>query len=48
MGHSGSGKSTTINIINMLEDITSGTYKINGIDTKNLSSDEIADLRNLM
>ncbi len=45
MGHSGSGKSTAINIISMLEDITSGTYKINGIDTKNLSSDEIADLR---
>lgn len=45
MGHSGSGKSTAINIISMLEDVTSGTYKINGIDTKNLSSDEIADLR---
>lgn len=34
MGHSGSGKSTAINIISMLEDVTSGTYKINGIDTK--------------
>lgn len=45
MGHSSSGKSTAINIISMLEDITSGIYKVNGIDTKNLSSDEIADLR---
>ncbi len=46
MGASGSGKSTAMNILGCLDRPTSGQYKLNGISVKNLSDDELADLRN--
>lgn len=45
MGHSGSGKSTLINILGLLEPITSGSYRINGLDTKKISSVDEANFR---
>lgn len=45
MGHSGSGKSTLVSIMGLFEDITEGSYKINGYETYLLSSNEEADIR---
>jgi putative ABC transport system ATP-binding protein len=46
MGASGSGKSTFMNMIGCLDVPTSGTLLLDGIDTKLLSSDELAEIRN--
>ncbi len=46
MGASGSGKSTFMNMIGALDVPTSGTLKLDGIDTATLSSDELAEIRN--
>jgi putative ABC transport system ATP-binding protein len=46
MGASGSGKSTFMNMIGCLDTPTSGTLQLDGIDTKSLSSDELAEIRN--
>ncbi len=46
MGASGSGKSTFMNMIGCLDTPTSGTLLLDGIDTKGLSSDELAEIRN--
>jgi putative ABC transport system ATP-binding protein len=46
MGASGSGKSTTMNIIGCLDRPTRGTYLLDGHDVSRLSKDERADLRN--
>lgn len=45
-GPSGSGKTTLLNIIGCLDDVTSGTVKINGKDISRLKSGERAELRN--
>lgn len=45
-GPSGSGKSTLMNVIGLLDTPTEGTYEINGQNTKGLSEDELAQLRN--
>lgn len=47
MGHSGSGKSTFMNMLGCLDKPTSGSYFLDGIDVMGLNSDELADLRNL-
>jgi putative ABC transport system ATP-binding protein len=46
MGASGSGKSTFMNMIGCLDIPTSGTLSLDGIDTKTLDSDELAEIRN--
>lgn len=46
IGQSGSGKSTVLNIMGTLDKQTSGIVKINGKDTTNLSSNELAKVRN--
>src|SRR5215211_3849463 len=43
MGASGSGKSTTMNIIGCLDRPTRGTYILDGEDVSQLSKDERAD-----
>jgi len=45
-GPSGSGKSTLLNIIGALDRPTSGRVKINGVDLKHLSDDQLARIRN--
>lgn len=46
MGASGSGKSTFMNMIGCLDIPTSGTLRLDGVDTNSLSSDELAEIRN--
>jgi putative ABC transport system ATP-binding protein len=45
MGTSGSGKSTTMNIIGCLDSPTRGHYALDGEDVSKLSKDERADIR---
>ena len=45
MGTSGSGKSTTMNIIGCLDRPTRGTYILDGQDVSEMSKDERADMR---
>ncbi|AYN68412.1 ABC transporter ATP-binding protein [Euzebyella marina] len=46
MGSSGSGKSTLLNILGCLDQPTSGSYEIDGLAVKNLSKNELANIRN--
>ncbi|MEA5260464.1 ABC transporter ATP-binding protein [Arcicella aquatica] len=46
MGASGSGKSTFMNILGCLDNPTSGTYLMEGIDVLGRNRDELAELRN--
>jgi len=46
MGASGSGKSTFMNILGFLDQPTSGTYLLEGINGKDLSKDKLAEIRN--
>lgn len=45
-GPSGCGKSTLLSILGLLDQASSGTYKIKGTDTSGLSLDSAAELRN--
>jgi len=46
VGSSGSGKSTLLNMIGLLDRPTTGTIRIDGIDTTNLSDNKISSFRN--
>ncbi|HWB52481.1 MAG TPA: ABC transporter ATP-binding protein [Stellaceae bacterium] len=46
MGGSGSGKSTFMNIVGLLDKPSSGSYRIDGQDVLSARSDELARLRN--
>ncbi|MBN1256222.1 MAG: ABC transporter ATP-binding protein [Planctomycetes bacterium] len=46
MGHSGSGKSTMMNLLGCLDRATSGTYELDGKDTTKMSNSALAHARN--
>jgi putative ABC transport system ATP-binding protein len=46
MGSSGSGKSTLMNILGCLDVATAGTYRLDGVDVRDIAQDDLADLRN--
>lgn len=48
MGHSGSGKSTFMNLLGCLDKATEGQYWLDGKEVSNLNRDELAQLRNEM
>lgn len=48
MGASGSGKSTLLNILGILDNHDSGTYRLNGVEIKDLSEKTAAEYRNRM
>jgi ABC-type antimicrobial peptide transport system, ATPase component len=45
VGQSGSGKSTLMNILGCLDRVSSGTYRINGVNVGELDSNGLAELR---
>jgi putative ABC transport system ATP-binding protein len=46
MGHSGSGKSTMMNVLGCLDRPNSGTYLLDGIDVSHMNDDQLAAVRN--
>ena len=46
MGPSGSGKSTLMNILGCLDQPSGGTYWLDGVETSQLSDDDLAEVRN--
>ncbi len=46
MGPSGSGKSTLMNMLGCLDTPTSGTYYFNGEDVREMTDDDLAEIRN--
>jgi putative ABC transport system ATP-binding protein len=46
IGASGSGKSTLMNILALLDDVTRGSYRIDGVDVRHREEDDLAAIRN--
>jgi putative ABC transport system ATP-binding protein len=46
MGPSGSGKSTLMNVLGCLDAPTSGSYRLDGIEVSQMTSDQLAAVRN--
>ena len=46
IGASGSGKTTLMNILGCLDQATSGSYRLNGLDVRGIDEDTLADVRN--
>jgi len=46
MGHSGSGKSTMLNVLGCLDKPTRGRYRLGGQDVSAMHDDELSDIRN--
>ncbi len=46
VGPSGSGKSTLMNIIGCLDQPSSGTYRLDGVNVSQMNDDQLADIRN--
>lgn len=46
IGQSGSGKSTFMNMLGLLDECTSGEYYLDGRDVRNLTDDELSEIRN--
>ncbi|MDD6276460.1 MAG: ABC transporter ATP-binding protein [Clostridia bacterium] len=46
IGQSGSGKSTLMNMLGLLDVLTSGTYILNGQDVSSLTDNELSEIRN--
>ena len=46
MGPSGSGKSTFLNILGCLDNLTTGTYTLDGIDVSNMLENDLSTVRN--
>lgn len=46
VGQSGSGKSTLMNMLGLLDIPTSGTYVLDGVDVKDMTDDELSEIRN--
>ena len=46
IGHTGSGKSTMMNVLGCLDIPTRGTYRLDGVDVRELSDKELSRIRN--
>ncbi len=46
IGASGSGKTTLMNILGCLDQPTTGSYRLNGLDIRKIDEDTLADVRN--
>jgi putative ABC transport system ATP-binding protein len=46
LGPSGSGKSTLMHILGCLDTPSAGSYRLNGVDVRDVDEDDLSDLRN--